>query len=1591
YTGLVQAGGTFSIDVPGSALLADSDLTVDASVTTTDAAGNSTTATTNRGYTLDQIAPDASIALNAITGDDVINLAEGASANVAITGTVGGDVQVGDTVTLTVHGTDYTGLVQAGGTFSIDVPGSALLADSDLTVDASVTTTDAAGNSTTANATRSYIVDTGADAPPPAAVVINDGDGFINDAEDGAVSYTVSGVDADATATVTFSDGNGSTPDVVVSGLSNGTFSVDLSSLADGPITATISVTDTAGNNANGSGDNSVKDTSHPTVAISMSDTSLVNGETALVTFTFSEAPTNFTNADVTVENGTLSAITPTLDPKVFTATFTPTAPATDLTNVITVGTDWSDAAGNPPAAPAVSDNYEIIVDPAPTVTVNIVKLELTDTEPVSNVFFTFSEPVTGFSIDDITVVGGQLTGLTQISPTQYRATLTSDNGIDVIGSVSVTAGSYIDSIGSGGAAGSDTVHIDTLNPTVAITIHALSLNDGSPTANVTFTFNEAVQMFGESDVQVVGGFLTGFDQIDANVWTAIFNAAPDFSGTGSVAVLANSYTDLRDNLGGGDIRTIGIDTQNPTVTVEALAEPLTDAQPSTLVTFTFSEAVTGFDLGDLTYANGTFGNFVQIDLSHYTAIFTADDGYDGIVTVQIGSGWTDLVGNTGVPGVYGIEVDMLNPTVASIIMTENGNGNGTLGVGETATVTITFSEPVTNFDASDLTVNGGTIGVLSSGDGGTTWTTTFTPTSNSTTPAFVGVGSNYTDLVGNLGLASAMGASMPVDTTAPSAPVIWWAFDDVGPVQLPVLSGGTTDDTQPTFLVQLNGAVLGDKLQLLLNGSAFGLPITLTPSEISSGFAQITFPFALPSATWNFAVQIIDAAGNAGTPSGTFALTIFVDTTAPTQTAAITSVNDDVLPDNGPVPNGGVTNDTSPTIGGTISAALAADETVAIYRDGAKVGVATVTSTTWTFIDGGVSQGTHTYVARVEDAAGNQGPASAPYIITVDTTPPIAPSQPDMTDASDDGVSNTDNITTDTTPTFTGTAEPGATVTLFSDGTPVGSAVAGGGGSWTITSSALTLGPHNITAQATDAAGNTSPVSSPLAIQIVTAVDNTPPAISGLGITEAAITFTASDPSGPLSLLAPFAAAFGSPAINNGSPTNLTPAQQGAPVSGTLQVQDAAGNAASVVGLYLGSGGGNTATAAAGVNTAMYGFGGNDSLTGNGGNDWLFGGTGNDVLNGGAGNDSLFGGAGNDGLLGGSGNDFLSGGADTDSLNGGDGNDTLIGGAGNDSLVGGNGNDTYIIAGGDGNDSIVEGANGGSADRLVIATGGAALTALNAFDSNSGTQAGNLVLQFTVNGGAAQQTTLTDHYAGTNAQTGVELINFDGGSLFGYQFGTGDYLVSRADPAGRNTGAVNLSGSSDNNFVAGENSVSDIITGGSGNDLIFGGTGNDTLNGGAGNDLLVGGDGNDTLNGENGNDWLIGGAGNDILNGGADNDVLIGGTGRDSLTGGSGNDIFKFNVTGDSTTNTATADLIIDFVQGQDLIDFSAIDASGAAGDQAFLWGGNTAATIANSVTWSVSGGNTIVRFDNTGNGTADMVVVLTGIHNLNQSDFIL
>ena len=96
-------------------------------------------------------------------------------------------------------------------------------------------------------------------------------------------------------------------------------------------------------------------------------------------------------------------------------------------------------------------------------------------------------------------------------------------------------------------------------------------------------------------------------------------------------------------------------------------------------------------------------------------------------ITVDVASSVAiDAASNDNEAATQSVQaVDTVEPLVSSVVLTDTA-----LKVGETTTLTITFSEVVTNFNNSDIiTLDNGTLTALSSGDGGVTWTATFTPT----------------------------------------------------------------------------------------------------------------------------------------------------------------------------------------------------------------------------------------------------------------------------------------------------------------------------------------------------------------------------------------------------------------------------------------------------------------------------------------------------------------------------------------------------------------------------------------------------------------------------------------------------------------------------------------------------------------------------------------------------------------------------------------------------------------------------------------------------------------------------------------------
>ena len=216
----------------------------------------------------------------------------------------------------------------------------------------------------------------------------------------------------------------------------------------------------------------------------------------------------------------------------------------------------------------------------------------------------------------------------------------------------------------------------------------------------------------------------------------------------------------------------------------------------------------------------------------------------------------------------------------------------------------------------------------------------------------------------------------------------------------------------------------------------------------------------------------INDAAGNIANLSG--ALTTFPDLQIdPPGTPVISSIS----PDSGVVGDG-ITNVNVLTLTGTAEA----NSTVKVYDGATLLGSATANgSGAWSYTTGTLASATHSFTATATDAAGNTGVASTALAVTVDTVAPTAPA------ITSDVIVNTNEVA------VTGTAEANSTVKVYDGATLLGSATANGSGAWSYTTAALGNGTHNLTATATDAAGNTGVASSVAAVTVNTPIPTAP------------------------------------------------------------------------------------------------------------------------------------------------------------------------------------------------------------------------------------------------------------------------------------------------------------------------------------------------------------------------------------------------------------------------------------------------------------------------------------------------------------------
>ena len=155
-------------------------------------------------------------------------------------------------------------------------------------------------------------------------------------------------------------------------------------------------------------------------------------------------------------------------------------------------------------------------------------------------------------------------------------------------------------------------------------------------------------------------------------------------------------------------------------------------------------------------------------------------------------------------------------------------------------------------------------------------------------------------------------------------------------------------------------------------------------------------------------------------------------------------------------------------------------------------------------------SEGPHPLSVESFDVAGNRSAQAEELLVTIDTTPPAAPSMPDLLADSDSGLLDSDNVTNVSAPAFHGTGEANAIVRLWAWNVTtgggfelVGEGLVGsdesdlapnnGVGIWEITIEPLDDGVYDVTAELEDLAGNVSLLSESLRVEIDTYQPNTP------------------------------------------------------------------------------------------------------------------------------------------------------------------------------------------------------------------------------------------------------------------------------------------------------------------------------------------------------------------------------------------------------------------------------------------------------------------------------------------------------------------
>ncbi|EER1411995.1 TPA: Ig-like domain-containing protein [Escherichia coli] len=1062
YTSTVAANGSWSttVEVADMAALRDGDAS--AQVRVTNVNGNSATAT--HEYSVDSAAP--TVTINTIASDNIINASE-AAAGVTVSGT--STAEIGQTLTVTLNGTNYQTTVQADGSWSLTLPASDLTALANNGYTLTATVRDLAGNP--GSASKGVTVDTTA---PVISFNTVAGDDVINNVEHTQaqiISGTATGAVAGDRLVVTIAG-----QQYVTSTDASGNWSVGvpasvISGLADGTVTISATITDSAGNSSTQTHNVQVNTAVVSLSVSTISGDNLINAAEAGNALTLSGTGTNFAAGTV---------VTVLLNGKGYSATiqsngsWSVNVPAADVAALAdgtsyTVSASAQDSAGNSATA-----SRSVAVDlTAPVISINTVSTDDRLNAAEQQQPLTLNGSTSAEVGQTVTVTFGGKT---------YTATVAA-NGTWALN----VPAADLAALGQGAQTITASVNDRAGNP--GQTTHALTVDTVAPTVTIATVagddiINNAEQLAGQTisgtTIAEVGQTVTV--TFNGQTWSAtvgsggswsVFIPAQQFAGLsdGSYTISA-SVTDQAGNPGSAS-RGVTLNGDVPTVTIN---------------TFAGDDVVNAAEHGSSLVISGTttapVGQTLTLTLN----------GKTYTTTVQTGGSWSYTLGSADVTALADGNAYVINASVSNAIG-NTGSSNHTITVDLSAPamgINIDSLQADTGLSASDfitsvspVVVNGSLTAALASNetaqisiDGGTTWTTlTVTGTTWRYNDSRTLTDGNYLyqvrviDAAGNVGATDSQ--NVVIDTTAPDPAVKTIAISAITTDTGLIANDFVTSDTTLAVNGTLGAALsAGEFAQISIDGGT-----TWQNLSVSGLTWSYLDGRTLTDGNYNYQVRVIDTAGNIG---ATASQIVTVDTTAPlaSKTIAIAGVSDDT----GLSSSDFVTRDTTLTVRGTLGAALAADERAQISLDGGVTWTTlTVVGTSWSYADGRtLTDGAWNYTVRVVDLAGNVGQTATQNVV-VDTTSPEAAKSITITGISDDtGTSSSDFITSDTTLTVRGVlgaalgANEFAQISIDNGATWVNVTVAADGLNWSyVDGRTLTNGTTTWQVRVVDLAGN--------------------------------------------------------------------------------------------------------------------------------------------------------------------------------------------------------------------------------------------------------------------------------------------------------------------------------------------------------------------------------------------------------------------------------------------------------------------------------------------------------------------------------------